>query len=108
MIFSPTSNGRSTECRRWSPPALLLAAEVDDQGLIADLIDAFSTDTAVRIRRIHEALAASNFSTIRAEAHTIRGSALEVGADAVAEACQELETMSALQEAAVIAAGLNR
>ena len=42
------------------------------------------------------------------EAHTIKGGARQVGADAVAEACQELETVARLQEAFLVAARLDR
>jgi HPt (histidine-containing phosphotransfer) domain-containing protein len=78
-----------------------------DHSLIFNLIDAFSTDTADRIEQIREALAASNFARISDEAHTIKGSARQMGADAVASACQELELACGLQDASLIAARLN-
>ena len=113
MIPSPPSNGLTTKYRcatrqGWSPPALLLEAAADDDGLIIQLIDAFSEDTDARIERIRRALAASDFPGIRAEAHTIKGSASQMGAYAVAEASRELEMASNLHEALLVAPWLNR
>jgi HPt (histidine-containing phosphotransfer) domain-containing protein len=112
MTTSLPAKDLATECRHsfhqdWSPPALLLELASDDDGLIADLIDTFSTSTDARIKQIREALAALNFAKIRAEAHTIKGGARQVGADAVAQACQELEIVSDLQEAMLVAARLD-
>src|SRR5450432_1195789 len=113
MIPSPTSDGLMTEFnhtfhQEWSPPASLLDAASDDEGLIDDLIDVFSTDSDARLEQMREALATLNFPRLRFEAHTIKGSARQVGADAVAEACQEIEIASDPQDALLIAAQLNR
>ena len=88
MTPSPLSKDLATECRH------------------SFLIDIFSTSTGARINQIREALAVFNFSKIRAEAHTIKGVAREVGADAVAQACQELEIVSDLQDILLVAARL--
>jgi len=87
---------------------LLEAAGEEDDGLIVSLIDAFSTDTAARIELMRKALAASDFQSIRAEAHTVKGGARQMGADAVDEACHELEIACDTKEASLIAARLNR
>jgi len=112
MIPLPPSNGLTAKCRcssrDWSPPALLLEAAADDDGLILMLIDAFSADTDARIERMREALAASDLPRIRSEAHTIKGGAGQMGADAVADACRELEVASNRNEASLIAPYLNR
>jgi two-component system sensor histidine kinase RpfC len=113
MTSSAPSNGVTTQSGRlsheaWSPPLFLLETASGDDGLIADLVDAFNTDTSSRIQRIRAALAASDFPKLRMEAHTIKGGARQVGADAVADACQELEAVGNLQEALLVAARLNR
>jgi len=113
MPLLPPSGARTTPSasslhEAWSPPPLLLETACGDDDLIAELILTFSTDTAARIRRSREAFAACYFSRIRMEAHTIKGGARQVGADAVAEACQELETVARLQEAFLVAARLDR
>jgi len=86
---------------------MLLEAAAEDGSLIVRLIDAFGRDTDARMEKMRRALAASNFPNIRAEAHTIKGGARQMGADEVAEACQELEIACDLQEASLIAARLN-
>jgi HPt (histidine-containing phosphotransfer) domain-containing protein len=113
MAFPQPSSGLTAKCKdstrqAWSPPAVLLEAAAGDDGLIAKLIDAFGRETDARIERMRGALAASNFPGIRAEAHTIKGSAGNMGADAAAEACHEVEMACDLQEASLVAARLNR
>lgn len=113
MIHPPPSDGLMTEFRHtihqeWSPPAMLLDAASGDDSLIDDLIDAFSTDSDARIGQMREALATLNYPRLRFEAHTIKGSARQVGADAVAEACQEIEIVPDLQDARLIEAQLKR
>jgi len=113
MIPPQPPSGLTTERTRptqqaWSPPAMLLEAAAGDAGLIVRLIDAFGRDTDERIERMLRTLAASDFPSIRAEGHTIKGSARQMGADALAEACREIETACDLQEASLVAARLNR
>jgi len=94
--------------RSWAPPALLLEASAGDDGLILALIDAFFQDTDARIAQMHVDLAASDFPHLRSEAHTVKGSASQMGADALADACRELELASGRRDAALIPALLNR
>jgi HPt (histidine-containing phosphotransfer) domain-containing protein len=113
MIPPQPSSGLTTERthptqQAWSPPAMLLEAEGGDIGLIVRLIDAFGRDTDERIGQMLRTLAASDFTSIRAEAHAIRGSARMMGADEVAEACEELENACDLRDRPLIAAHLNR
>jgi len=113
MIPPQPSIGLTSECRcstrqAWSPPAVLLEAAAGDDGLIVRLIDAFGSDTNARVEQMRRALAASNFPDIRANAHTIKGSARQMGAEAVAEACHELEIACDLQESSLVEARLNR
>jgi HPt (histidine-containing phosphotransfer) domain-containing protein len=92
----------------WSPPELLLEAAGDDDALIAKLIEAFIRDTGTRMQQMRGALASSSFTNIRAEAHTVKGSARQMGADAVGDACQELENACALRDELLIAAQVRR
>jgi HPt (histidine-containing phosphotransfer) domain-containing protein len=92
----------------WTPSPLVLEAASGEDGLIAEIVDVFNTSTADRIRQIHAALAASDFSTIRKEAHAIKGGAQQIGAPAVADACQELERVCQLGEASLVPARLAR
>jgi len=113
MISTPRANGLAAQSGpanqdAWWPPPSLLDAVSGDHDLIAEVIDAFHTDTGARMLQIRAALADSDFLRIRVEAHTIKGGARQVGADALADACQKLETISELKEASLVAAPLNR
>jgi two-component system sensor histidine kinase RpfC len=113
MTSSITSEGLTTQSgpsiqEAWSPPLSLLETFSGDIDLIADLVDTFNADTDARMQKLRAALANSDFSKIHAEAHTIKGGARQVGADAVADACQELETISKLREASLVAKRLDR
>jgi HPt (histidine-containing phosphotransfer) domain-containing protein len=112
MILSPPSNGLTTECRHWhqdwSPPVSILEAASGDDSLIDDLIEAFSTDSDARIGQMRVALATRNLPGIRFEAHSIKGSARQLGAEALADVCQELEIVSDFEDALVIAAKVTR
>ena len=82
----------------WSPPLLLLELAAGDDALILELVEAFLGDAAVRIEHLRAAVEARDFSTVRKLAHTIKGGARQVGADAVADGCQELEFACAAGE----------
>jgi len=84
-------------CRaQWTPDAALLGCVCDSDESLAELIDTFKTDTETRLQRIRAALETADVAGVRSEAHTIRGSARQIGAVALAEACQQLELASAL------------
>lgn len=92
----------------WSPPASLVDALSNDAGLMGDVLNAFDLDTAARIQRVRRALADFDFRTIQVEAHAIRGGARQVGADALADACQELETGSTSRNPSGASGSLDR
>lgn len=92
----------------WAPPATLLEAISGDEGLMAEFIDIFELDTETRIGQLGRALAASDIRSIGAEAHSIKGSARQLGANALADACQELEFASTRARALHIAGLVKR
>src|ERR1700693_3416792 len=87
----------------WIPPDSLLEAAGDDCGLIAELIEDFQTDTELRLQRLRTALETGDAKVLRAEVHNIKGSAGQVGADALAAVCQEVELGSGLDAPALSA-----
>jgi HPt (histidine-containing phosphotransfer) domain-containing protein len=112
MTSSPPQDSQTTPLMRpfseaWSLPPTLLELTSGDNELLAVVVDLFSTDTAARMQQVRSALAVSEFSLIQEQAHTITGSARQVGADAVADACQELENAANRKEALHVAAGVN-
>jgi|GEM_PF-2512932 HPt (histidine-containing phosphotransfer) domain-containing protein len=76
----------------WALPETL--RELADDGaadLILELIEAFRADTAPRLPQMREAIANADTKGLNSAAHTIKGSAQQMGAGAMASICQELE-----------------
>jgi HPt (histidine-containing phosphotransfer) domain-containing protein len=83
---------QASECPcGWTPPRLLRLLAADGRGLENELIEAFRTDTATRLQQLRHAITNTDAARLRMEAHTIKGSAWQMGADAVASMCQEIE-----------------
>jgi len=76
---------------RWHLPETLWAIECDDS-IVLDLINSFQNDTTSRLARLHDAIARLDAATVKAEAHSIRGSARQMGAEALADLCQAVES----------------
>jgi HPt (histidine-containing phosphotransfer) domain-containing protein len=76
----------------WHPPEELREIEeAGDDGLVLELIGCFQTDVASRFKHLHDAVARLDAAAVKAEAHTIRGSAGQMGAEALAALCQAVE-----------------
>jgi len=73
------------------PPALLQLQECGEAELVEELMDIFQIDTAERLELLGRAVESGNYSTAGQEAHTIKGSALQVGAVRVADVCRQME-----------------
>ena len=73
------------------PAALQHLSECGETDLVEELIAEFQTDTASRLETVGRAIVAADYATIRLEAHTIKGSAVQVGANKVADACRQVE-----------------
>jgi HPt (histidine-containing phosphotransfer) domain-containing protein len=74
------------------PETLREFEEAGDDSLVLELIDSFQIDTASRLERLHAAVARFDAATVKAEAHSVRGSARQMGAEALAELCQAVES----------------
>jgi HPt (histidine-containing phosphotransfer) domain-containing protein len=76
----------------WTLPETLRELADDGvAGLTLELIEAFRADTAPRLGKMREAIANADTKGLSAAAHTIKGCAQQMGADAMASICQELE-----------------
>jgi HPt (histidine-containing phosphotransfer) domain-containing protein len=84
---------------QWQPPQLLRDLDSGAGGFVAEMIADFTADTASRLQRLRRAAADADLSRVRAEAHAIRGSAREMGADALVQLCLELEMKAPNPEA---------
>ena len=85
------------------PAALRQLAECGDTELLVELVDIFQSDTIVRLEKLQRLLAAGDFPGTRTEAHTIKGSALQIGANRMARFCQQMEIESQKAQAGELA-----
>ncbi len=93
---SPPPKQPPTCHAKWTPPPWLLEVAPDDDSVIAELIDVFKSATEISLQQMRSALAAVDVPKLRTEAHRTKGSARQVGADALADVCQALELASNL------------
>ncbi|ROQ19949.1 MULTISPECIES: Hpt domain-containing protein [Marinimicrobium] len=63
---------------------------MDDQFPV--LINTFLTDSEERIRQLQRALAAQDSDTVWRQAHSFKGSCNNLGAERLADLCQEMES----------------
>jgi HPt (histidine-containing phosphotransfer) domain-containing protein len=76
----------------WQLPEALREIEAaGDDSIVLELIDSFQNDTASRLERLHNAVARLDGARVKAEAHAVRGSARQMGAEALANLCQAVE-----------------
>jgi HPt (histidine-containing phosphotransfer) domain-containing protein len=76
----------------WYLPETLREIEEDsDDSLVLELIASFEIDTARRFERLHESFLQRDAARVKAEAHSMRGSSRQMGAEALADLCQALE-----------------
>jgi two-component system sensor histidine kinase/response regulator len=73
------------------PTTLRQLAECGDAELVEELIAMFQTDTSARLEVLRHAVAAQDYTVVSAEAHTIKGSAMQVGANRLADCCRQME-----------------
>src|SRR5450432_233010 len=76
----------------WHLPEMLREIEeAGDDSIVLELIDSFQNDTTSRFERLHDAVARLDAASVKAEAHSIRGSARQMGAESLADLCQAVE-----------------
>jgi histidine phosphotransfer protein HptB len=86
----------SPGCGEWKlPDELRQMAEGGDVEVVREVLTIFRTDTATRLQSIQAALASGNSAQVRMQAHTIKGSASQVGAMGLAELCRRIEREAA-------------
>jgi HPt (histidine-containing phosphotransfer) domain-containing protein len=73
------------------PAALRQLQEYGEDTLVEELMEIFQKDTASRLELLARAVESADYPTARQEAHTIKGSALQVGAVRFADCCLQME-----------------
>jgi HPt (histidine-containing phosphotransfer) domain-containing protein len=62
-----------------------------DPGMISDLFSLFVEDSAARLRILSCACTNGDFKIVRAQAHSLKGSSLQIGAAGLGSLCAALE-----------------
>ena len=77
----------------WSLPEALeeLPREMA-AALVGQLVEPFRTDAGARLGRVRRAIEEADAAALRAEVHSLKGSAAQVGADVMASVCREMES----------------
>ena len=76
----------------WVPPETLLKVAGADSSLVAEMIDAFVTDAARRLRLIRTAMLSSDVRALQRQVHAIKGSSQQMEVWQVASLCEQIET----------------
>jgi HPt (histidine-containing phosphotransfer) domain-containing protein len=75
----------------WSLTAQLKEIVDSDSAMMQELISLFLDDSAKRLQTLNSANAVRDFKIVRAQAHSLKGSALQMGAAGLAALCATLE-----------------
>lgn len=73
------------------PESLRELEEAGDRNIVRDLISEFRRDSETRLERMHAALQRRDAVGLKSEAHSLCGSASQMGANAFAAVCREIE-----------------
>ena len=82
------------------PPGLEFSGLEDDPEALQELIDLFLADTPRQISAIKEAVALDNSRQLKSAAHSLKGSARNLGAQRLADICAALEALGQNGQAA--------
>lgn len=85
-----------TQSPAWNLPESLAAlTRTGDETLVAEIIAIFQEDTTRRLRLLQQAFEARDSGAVGAQAHAMKGSASQLGAECVASCCREIERCAA-------------
>jgi HPt (histidine-containing phosphotransfer) domain-containing protein len=76
----------------WSLTADLSEIATADAGMLLELVSLFLDDSTVRLQTLSSACFRQDFKVLRAQAHSLKGSALQMGATRLASLCAALES----------------
>lgn len=76
----------------WSlPEALQQLAVAGEREIVAEVLTLFQSDTESRLQDLRSAVLTGDRKRVRAQAHSLKGSAVQVGANALGQSCRQLE-----------------
>jgi HPt (histidine-containing phosphotransfer) domain-containing protein len=67
---------------------------LQDEGMVAHVVEEFLGDAPLRLQAIRSALEAADLKRVALEAHSLKGAARYFGIDAFVSACAELEALA--------------
>jgi len=73
------------------PESLSRLARGGDAWLVAEILEDFCQDGRARLSRLRHAAASQDAATVKLEAHSLKGSAAQMGAEGLATGCRALE-----------------
>ena len=85
-----TRGSRQLNAAWFMTPELLELAECDP-GMISDLFSLFIKDSATRLQLLSCACGGGDFRIVREQAHSLKGSSLQIGAAGLGSLCAALE-----------------
>jgi HPt (histidine-containing phosphotransfer) domain-containing protein len=102
-MLSEMKSSSAAAGSQWRLPRALQELANDGAGeVVRDILVTFQCDTNSRVMLLRAASAGSDRTALRVQAHAIKGSAMQVGADEVAAVCRILEANAAQASAAQI------
>lgn len=80
---------------QWSlPQELVQLGQETGAEMIIELLAIFQEDSALRLKTLRAAVEEGEPGCIRSQAHSLKGSAAQVGATGMAESCREMERLA--------------
>jgi len=76
------------------PEELLEIAREAGGGMIAVLLEVFQEDSMARLENLHCAIIAEDPDAIQSQAHSLKGSASQIGAVTLSGLCRQMERLS--------------
>jgi HPt (histidine-containing phosphotransfer) domain-containing protein len=73
------------------PDALRELVLGGEREIVAEVLALFQSDTQSRLGMLREAVQSGDRPRVRSQAHSLKGSAVQVGAAALANSCREME-----------------
>lgn len=76
------------------PEELVELGRETGMGMLTELLTIFEEDTAERLKALRAAIQKDDHAEIRRQAHSLKGGALQIGANRFAGYCREMEGMA--------------
>ena len=87
------------------PEELLQMAREAGSGMVVELLGIFQEDSMVHLEELSRAIVNGDSGAIQSEAHSLKGSAAQIGAAVVSDLCRQMERLSetgtALEQTAI-------